>query len=417
MASQIRTIKQRAKHLSLALAVMATTTACSTVSGWFADDEELEIRQLAPIEAQFSPKVLWDRDIGKGVDKYFSRLRPVAEYGKIFVADRHGKVAALDPETGRPSWDIDLAVFNDEGMFDSVSRLWRSGESAKIGGLAVAYEKVYLGTENGNVIALDSNSGEVVWSVGVGGEVIAAPAVDEGILLVNTSAGILYGLDAYTGEEKWQYETDVPPLSLRGISRPAAINGGAIVGTPNGKLQVNILTSGLLAWETVIATPTGATELDRIVDVDSAPVVAGSVVYTIAYNGTLAAVELRSGRLVWKREYGAYRNVIMDGNQLFVVDNSSQVYALDRRNGVELWSQSSLKGRELTAAEPFNGQVVVGDNYGYLHWLDKQTGEIVARLEVGSDDEDEAIYVSPIVAGDKLVAVTRDGQVAAITVP
>ncbi|QJR82044.1 outer membrane protein assembly factor BamB [Alteromonas pelagimontana] len=405
------------RALTLALALSATLSGCSTVSGWFADEDELEIRQLKPIEEQFKPKVNWDRDIGDGIDDYFSRLRPVFANDKIYVADRHGDVAALNPENGKVVWEKDFAIFHDEGFLSSITRLWASGESARIGGLSVYGDKVFIGTENGAVMALNAENGEVIWEQSVPGEILASPAQDEGILVINTGSGVLFGLNAETGEQIWQHESDVPPLTLRGISAPAAANGGALVGTATGKLQVNILESGLLAWETAITTPAGATELERIVDVDSAPLLYGGIVYAVSYNGTLAAVELRSGRVIWKREYGSYRNVTMNDNTIFVVDNKSFIYALDRRNGVELWSQGALKQRSLTAAEPIGNYIVVGDKWGFLHWVNQETGKVEARLDLGGDDEDEAIYAAPVKVGDAIVTITRDGTVASITTP
>ena len=100
-----------------------------------------------------------------------------------------------------------------------------------------------------------------------------------------------------------------------------------------------------------------------------------------------------------------------------MVDNNSNVYALDRRNGVELWSQSALKGRSLTSAEPVGDYIVVGDNWGYLHWINVENGKIVARLELGGDDEDEAVFNTPLKVGERLIAVTRDGVVASIKTP
>jgi outer membrane protein assembly factor BamB len=143
----------------------------------------------------------------------------------------------------------------------------------------------------------------------------------------------------------------------------------------------------------------------------------GGTIYTVAYNGTLAAVELQSGRVIWKREYASFRNLSIDGNRIFVVDNNSNVYALDRRNGVELWSQGTLKSRSLTAATPMGDNIVVGDNWGFLHWINQESGKIVARLDVGGDDEDDAIYTAPINVKDKVVAVTREGVVASIVAP
>jgi len=153
---------------------------------------------------------------------------------------------------------------------------------------------LFVGTENGEVLAINQAGGSRAGRTKVPREVLAAAATDSGIVVVNTVAGILLGLDANTGEIKWQNESDVPPLTLRGVSAPAAANGGAIVGLATGRLQVSIIDSGLTAWEQVIAKPSGATELERIVDIDSKPLVFGGTVFIVSYGGSRSAVELRS---------------------------------------------------------------------------------------------------------------------------
>lgn len=400
------------------LVMVANLTACTTVSNWFKDDEEIEIRTLDPITPQFQPEIVWENEVGDGVDQYFSRLEPAIAYDKVFAASRQGEIKAFDQATGKVVWERDFAEYNRSGFIGSMVNMWSSGTSAKIaGGMSVAYETVYFGSEDGVVYALDANTGDPKWQTSIPGEVLAPPALDEGIALVNTGAGILFALDAETGEELWRQESEVPPLSLRGISAPAAANGGAIVGTPDGKISVSIMETGQTAWEQTIAAPTGATELERIVDIDSSPIVFGGTIFTVSFNGTLAAIDLRSGRVLWKREYGSYRNVTLSGNSLFVVDNNSNVYALDRRNGVELWSHGSLRKRSLTAATPVGDYVVAGDNWGFLHWFSQADGTIVARMDIGGDDEDEAIYIAPVASGDMLYIQTRDGQILAIRTP
>ncbi|WP_240612733.1 outer membrane protein assembly factor BamB [Alteromonas flava] len=392
-------------------------SGCATISDWFADEEELEVRRLAPIDAQFQPKKVWDRDIGHGVDEYFSRLQPALAYGNIFVANRQGDVYALEQATGKPVWQRDFATYPNEGFFSGIASLWSSGVSAKIsGGITVVADTIYFGTEDGLVYALNAQTGETLWQVDVRGEVLSAPAVESGIVVVNTGAGSMLALNSSDGRELWRTDSEVPPLSLRGLSAPVASNGGAIVGTPTGKLQVNILESGLMAWEQVISAPSGATELERIVDIDAKPLVFAGTIYTISFGGTLAAVELRSGRVIWKREYAAYQSLAIAGNTLFAVDNNSHVYAIDRRNGVELWSQGRLKGRDLSAPAVMNDTVVVGDKYGFLHWLSQSEGTLVARYALGDDDEDESVFVAPVVSGNRLFATTRDGVVAALEV-
>ncbi|GAA6184397.1 outer membrane protein assembly factor BamB [Aliiglaciecola lipolytica] len=395
-----------------------TLAGCSTISGWFMDDEEIEIRTLKPIESKFTATQLWSHDLTGGIDKFYSRLRPAVAYDKVFAASRQGIVAAYELESGKQVWKRDFAEYPNENWYSFITNLWSDGITAKIsGGLTVIYETVYLGSENGEVFALDANTGETKWVTKVRGEIIASPAVDENVVLVNTGSGTLFALDANTGEQLWMFESDVPALSLRGISAPVAVNGGALVGTATGKLVVNILGSGQTAWEQTISAPSGATELERIVDIDSQPLVVGPNVYVISFDGTLAAVELRSGRIIWKREYNSYRRLGIDGNSLFVTDKNSNIYSIDRRNGVELWSQGGLKKRNLTSPESIGNYLVVGDKYGFLHWLDKTDGTIVSRMDVGGDDEDEGIYVAPVAFGDKIYTQTRDGELIAIAVP
>ena len=400
----------------LTVFLVLSLTGCSTISDWFADEEELQYRRLPDMVNQFEPSTKWDKTLGDGVEHYFSRLRPAVAYGKVFAASRDGIVAAFDPETGKRLWEQDFSLDVSQSFIRTMLFVKNRGASARIsGGLVAAYDTVFFGTENGEVFALEQETGNVKWKSNVAGEVLAPPAIDAGVVVVNTSSGNLIGLDSDDGKQLWSNQTDVPPLSLRGVSAPNASNGGAMVGTPNGKLQVSILDSGLTAWEAPIASPTGATELERIVDVDSYPIIFGGNIYVISYNGTLAAVELRSGRVIWSREYGSYRNVTLAGNSLFVVDTNSNLYAVDRRNGVELWSNTALRGRGLTEATPSGDYVVAGDKFGFLHWFEQSEGKLVARYSVGDDDEEDAIFTAPVADGDVIYVQTRDGELVAVS--
>ncbi|MBF7074784.1 outer membrane protein assembly factor BamB [Glaciecola sp. MH2013] len=406
------------KNKLIIAALALSLSGCASISDWFADEEELEVRRLKPIEASFNPSIKWDIEVGDGVYDYFSRLTPVAAYDKVFAASRDGLVVAVDPNSGKTLWEQDFANYDNYSLRKAL--LWYSNRavSAKIsGGLVAAYNSVFFGTEDGYVYSLNEATGEVNWKVSVPGEVIAPPAVDGGVVLVNTTSGQLIALNPSDGVQRWVNETDVPPLSLRGVSAPAADSGGAIIGTPAGKLQVSILETGLVAWETQIASPSGATELERIVDIDVKPLVFGGNVYVISYNGALSAVELRTGQVVWTREYSSYRNVSIAGNRLFVVDKESQLFAIDRRSGVEMWSNVVLKGRNITAATPHGDYVVVGDEYGFVHYFSQDEGKLVARIAVGDDDEEEGIYVEPVSADDVLYVQTRDGKLAAVVKP
>ncbi|TKB47211.1 outer membrane protein assembly factor BamB [Thalassotalea mangrovi] len=380
--------------------------------GCASDDEDEDtstlVAELTEINAQFEPEVLWEQSTDEGVQHYFSRLNPVVAYDKVFTAERLGDAYAFDKTTGEEIWHVDLSnIDGSRGFFDD-------RETARIsGGGAAGYNMVIWGSENGIVYALNQENGELIWQAKVAGEVISNPALDSNKVLVNTGSGALIALDAQTGEQLWKTEQSVPPLTLRGASGVVTSAGGAFIGNAKGELVVYIIDNGQQGWATEIGEPSGATELQRIVDVDVTPVVFGDKIYGISSNGNLAALDMRSGREVWKRKYSSYRQLTIDGNQIFATDEKGHVYAIDRNDGTELWSQLSFTNRETTGAVSIGDYVVIGDLEGYLHWLNKTDGSIVARHRVDSS----AIYVTPVVDEGLIYAQSRDGELQVIKTP
>ncbi|NMP15961.1 outer membrane protein assembly factor BamB [Thalassotalea sp. Y01] len=392
------------KRLISVVLLSSALFACSS------DDEEEEdkVAELTEIDALFEPEVVWDESIGDGVAHYFSRLKPAIGYDKVFAASRFGEAYALDQKTGDEIWSVDLFDINDElGFFDDPI-------SARIaGGATLGYDKVVWGSENGDVFALDANTGELVWHAKVSGEVISKPIFESNMLIANTGSGALIALDANTGEQVWKAEQSVPPLTLRGVSGVVASSGGIFLGLASGEVGVYIIESGQQGWATEIGEPSGATELQRIVDVDVTPIVVGDKIYAISTNGNLAAIDLRSGRELWKRKYSSYRQLTISGNQIFATDVQGHVYAIDRNSGMEQWSNLLLTNRRTTGAVSVGKYVVVGDFEGYLHWFDKTDGSIVARHEVDSS----GIYVTPTVVDGLLYVMSRDGDLEVVKTP
>lgn len=379
--------------------------ACSSTDD---EPEEQLVAELTEINQQFEPKVLWSNDVGSGVDYYFSRIKPVVAYGKVFSASRDGEAMAFDQETGKQVWLTDVSdIKSKRGFFESK-------KSALLNGGPVAgINKVFLGTENGEIYALEADTGALAWQNKIKGEVITTPAIDAGILVVNSASGVLKAFNASNGEEQWKVEQDVPALTLRGLSAPVIASGGVLVGTANGGVTVYILEKGQQGWTAEVGESSGTTELERIVDVDSEPLVFGDKVYAISARGNLVALDLRSGRVLWKRQYSSYQELAISGNTIFLTDVKGHVYAVDRNNGLERWSQLALTNRRVTGPAVVGQYVIVGDFEGYLHWLNQETGEIVARYQVDSS----GLYSAPTVENDIIYSQSRDGELNVIKTP
>ena len=347
---------------------------------------------------------LWSGSIGNGVGEYYSQLSPVVEGDRLFAASRDGYLAAYDKETGKRQWLLRLDKL-------AVNEQQRSPRIA--GGLAAAYGNLYFGSENGLVYAVSQADGELLWTQRVAGEVLAAPAVDEGKVVVHTSAGNLIALDSATGAQQWLLRNEQPSLTLRSQATPVTAGGAVLYGRADGRLGIALLASGQPVRDTRIANPRGATELERMVDVAAKPVILGDILFTIAYNGQLTAHQLISGQELWKRQYQGSQDLSTDGRLLYISDSRSHLFAVDARSGMEVWSNTELENRQLTASVVFGDYLVAGDAQGYLYWFDSQTGDLKSLQRVDS----KGLYVAPVVAGNTLYVQSRSGDLLAIGQP
>ncbi len=252
-------------------------------------------------------------------------------------------------------------------------------------GPAPALGMVVVGTSKGVVVALDGATGRELWRAHVNSELLSAPAISEKVVVMRSVDGRLHGFDAHTGKELWSVEQQVPRLSLRGTATPIIAKEVAISGFDNGKVMAVSLNSGDTVWDTALASPHGRTELDRLVDIDSAVRVVGDNVFATGFQGRTAMLALDSGQIWWAHDMSSYRGLAVDEDNFYVTQSDGIVVALRQRDGSELWRNQKMKLRRLSAPVVTSTAVAVADFQGYVHWLDKTTGELVARERVAKE--------------------------------
>ncbi len=382
----------------LLLMLMAVSLAgCGTVADpteWFDDAPADAPSELVDLPDTIRPQIIWSRDIGAGTDEQLLNLRPTVADGSVYVADAEGRIQALDAANGRTRWevDLDLPVSGGPGVGDGL---------------------VLVGTSNAEVVAMSVTNGEERWRVRLTSEVLSVPAVENGVVVIHTVDGKLFGLEATNGNERWRYEREVPVLTLRGTGSPVLSGGAAYVGMSGGKLVAVRVDNGNLIWDASVTVPSGRSELQRLADIDGDPIVFGGAVFVATYQGEVAAVEQRSGRLAWRHKMSSYSQMGTDRRGLYVSDSEGLVWGIDVRSGAAAWSQDSLKYRKLSDVAVLGNFVVVGDFDGYLHWMDRTNGELIARTRVGSDPITKGMQVV-----DEVLYVQGDGgDLAAIRLP
>ena len=372
--------------LPLSLAALLIAAGCSK-------DKDVEPPAvLVKFPATLPMKKLWSEGVGGGKKqvKLALGLGPAVDHGVVFAASHKGEVLAVSLDTGRHVWVKNLKMPISAGP----------GAAAGI---------VVVGTSKGVIVALDGATGRELWRARVNSELLSAPAISETTVVIRSVDGRLHGFDAHKGKGLWSVEQQVPRLSLRGTATPVIAKEVAISGFDNGKVMAVSLSTGDTVWDTALASPHGRTELDRLVDVDSEVRVVGENVFAAGFQGRTAMLALDSGQLWWGHDMSSYRGLAVDDVNLYVTQSDGIVVAMRQRDGSELWRNSKLKLRRLSTPVLTSTAVAVADYQGYVHWLDKTTGELVARERVAK----ERVSNSPVAVGDIVVVLTDGGKMAA----
>ncbi|HEY0973382.1 MAG TPA: outer membrane protein assembly factor BamB [Solimonas sp.] len=373
-----------------ALLLVAALTGCSSLSldslNPFSGPSKPKVPPLGVIQPTAQLAEVWRFGAGKSDNFVFE---PAVIGGTVYVASREGSVARIDD--GRQIWKID------------------AGKKLS-GGVGANERMLVVGTEKGEVLAFSAD-GKPMWQGSVTSEVLSAPEVSDDMVFVRSADSRIQAFAAADGARKWNYQRANPALTLRTHAGLITTPSLVLAGFPGGKLVAINRTNGSAVWESNVALPKGSTELERIADVTSPPVIAGREVCAAAFQGRVACFELNSGNTVWTRDISSSAGIDIDTQNLYISDDKGAVHALDRATGASLWKQDKLAGRFPGKPLALEGFVAVSDVEGIVHLLQRENGAFAARL----NGDGSAINAAMQPYGRAFIAQSRAGSVRALS--
>lgn len=355
----------RSFGLRKALAMLATVSplllgGCSVldVLNPFSSSEP-KLPELQPVKSPTPVSTIWRASLPAGGE---FTLMPVRQGDSIYAAGRDGTIVRMD--NGKQVWKINAGA--------TIS-----------GGVGASDRLVVVGTPKGDVLAFVTD-GKALWKSRVSSEVLAPPTVADSVILVRTADSRIHGLDVQDGKRKWIYQRSAPSLTLRNSASMALLEKSVLAGFSGGKMLAISLANGGPLWEVTVSLPRGATELERIADITSTPILGPKQVCAAAYQGRLGCFDPASGNAIWTRDISSINGMATDGRVVYVTDDKSAVHALDINTGASLWKQDKLQLRGVTRPLVVGTHVAVADSKGLVHLLRRSDGEFAARLSLGS---------------------------------
>lgn len=316
---------------------------------------------------------------------------------RLTMASEGGVLFILDPKKGT------VSAYRDK------NRLWQN-EISKIGlssGVAAADNIVVVGNKKGQIFALDQATGEQKWTAQLSGSLISSALIQSGRVVVVANDNTTFGLADESGQQVWTYKLPGEQFSLRGQASPVTLDPNTVlVASSNAYLYAIDSLSGTLRMQRRVAVSDGRSDIQRLIDIDAEPTVAGQFVVTTSYQGQVTVTDLASQRVVWSEDTSSITRPEVSGRQVFVSQTDGQLVSYDLITGQKIWTNDQLLNRNLSNPVMLGHELVVGDLDGVLHMIDPTSGNIIGRSKTSGEVR------SLRVLDNQLYVATRTGALS-----
>jgi outer membrane protein assembly factor BamB len=367
----------------LAIILIVILPGCSMFNGSFfgGGSTRPQPAALQSVSGAVSAKQVWSAHIGQ----VNFPLDVNVSGSTVFVAGSDGSVAALDARTGGDLWRTNVGSPIAAGV----------GSDGRIAAVV---------TRSNDLVALQE--GREIWRQKLNAQVYTAPFVAGGRVFVLAADRSVNAFDGQTGKKLWAQQRPNEPLVLRQSGVILAVGDTLVVGLA-GRLAGMNPSSGSIRWEAPIASPRGINDVERLVDLVGRVSRDGDIVCARAFQASVGCVNTARGNLLWTRPANGSQGIHGDDRFLFGTESDGVVFAWQRTDGERAWTTDVLRYRQLTAPLVVGRSIAIGDLAGFVHLLSRQDGSVLNRLTT----DGSAIAAAPVLVGNILIAVTRNGGI------
>jgi outer membrane protein assembly factor BamB len=331
--------------------------------------------------------LVWKESIG-GEEK-LDPLRPQLDLqqGNVYAASHNGRIYGWS-STGQKLWQV------------KTKDVITSGVSVSNGILVYA-------TAKGNVVALDTKTGHQLWIQHTTSSILSPALVTESRVVVLGIDGSVTALDSKTGLKTWAYDIPTPTLNLRGSSAPVLFDESTvIIAGDAGRIYALDLATGVPKWERRVAVSDGASEVQRMIDINGDPLISGRQLYVVSYQAQLTSMSIDTQQVNWVVDTSSLRTPAEGLGNIYVSTVEGKILAIDEQSGKSAWTQDALSYRGLSNPVVLGRYLVVGDASGYLHIIEQTEGKIIGRVKTSG-----AISTLRVV-GDRLLVNSANGTLS-----
>ncbi len=351
--------------------------------------------------------IAWRADAGSGSDRKSALTTPpVASADTIYTIDARQMIAATNASNGRRVWSQRI---------ESGSRRDNTGIGSGIG---LEGNTLVVASGYGFVAAFDASNGNELWRTSTEAPMTGSPTIKDGRVFVSSNNNEVLALDLETGTTLWSDQAIAETARVLGSPSVAAVEDIVVAPYSSGEVIAYLASNGRRLWSEALASAGQFTPISSINDIGARPILGGGLVFAASQSGVFAAIDGRTGNRVWQQPIGTTQAPALAGEYIFIVGVDAELACIKAGTGQVVWvtelekfkNTKKQKGR-VTYAGPIvaNNRILVASSRGELIAFDPQTGDETDRLKLG-----DPVYIEPIAVQDKLIVLTDDARLIAI---
>lgn len=353
----------------------------------FGKDNSPKPSPLPSYKNKYTINIDWSQNIGgssKGTDT--ADLKPYPYENIIYTASQTGNIAAINKKNGDMIWQSKL-------------------NTSLVAGPLVYQDQLIFNSGHSSILIVNRNNGKFLKKIKLSNDALAVPLLLDNSIYVKTINGFMYDINLKTGRKTWSYQHGSPEIILKASSSPVKYDNTVIAGFSDGSLVAFDKKNGHVIWQRHISFPRGASDVERLVDIDTNPLVDGGNIYIASYQGEIGSYAVENSEFVWHRKASTFHDLAYYGDILVMVDSKDIIWAFNKNTGSVLWKQPALKARKLMAPVIWNKQLLIADSSGVLNYISLQTGNFIGRLTIPG-----RIMSAPVVDHDTCYVLSTNGQ-------
>ena len=343
---------------------------------------------LADFKSQLSISKGWSVQLGPISSTSSAPLSHNLTDGRLALVTGSGLVVLLDAETGVESWRLALGTPIAAGI---------GGDGERFAVISKANELIAM------------SNAKVIWRVKLPASSFTSPLVAGGRVFVLTADRTVMAFDGASGQKLWSQQRTGDALVLKQAGILTTFQDNLLVGL-SGRLVAMNPANGVSKWEVAIGSSRGTNEVERLVDLIAGVSRVNNVICARAFQTSVTCVDALKGSNLWTRSAQGHVGLTGTETALFGAESDGKLMAWNRSSGQVLWQTEALRFRGLTAPVAADGQLLLGDELGWLHWIDASNGQTLARLQIDAS----GIAMPAMRDGKTWVVVAKNGLIQAL---